>query len=354
MSDISRGIWVFGLLGVLLSVAACSPKSVPPPVEVAARGFVGNAPCEACHAAEFQSHHHSRHMQTLLVAGKTELGALAPSEGAIPGGGKVGWDQEQLLIEFPNKVTEEPVPVPIDLVVGSGKSGMTYLAVHDKGSVELRRSYFPKEKTWHFTPGMEKYDPNVVGVDVSLADTAKCIRCHSVPVPDGPLLPERKFLGVGCESCHGPAGAHVQAMQKGEKSLGLQSLKGVGGAELNRLCGQCHQTIDSVTKDALSTTATSRFQPYGLSQSKCFKASGDKLTCVTCHNPHQDASTDTKGYEKTCLSCHTAPKKACPVNPKEKCVSCHMPEKAILPGTAIPTKMADHFIRIYRQEERAR
>ena len=172
------------------------------------------------------------------------------------------------------------------------------------------------------------------------------------------MPPEPRFFGVGCESCHGPGGAHAQAMQKKDLSKGvlLTKLTGVGGAALNDACGKCHRTAASVENlDAVAKASTQRFQPYGLSLSACFKKSADKLTCVTCHSPHADASTDTKGYEKTCLSCHTAPQqKACPVNPKEKCVSCHMPTRKVFPGTDFPIAMADHFIRIYRDAKPAR
>ncbi|MBB6052384.1 multiheme c-type cytochrome [Armatimonas rosea] len=350
---------------LLLAFAACTPSApepggeaggkgwgTEPSVAATASGFVGNDACKPCHETEFASHAHTRHMQTLREGTQAALGPLAPPAGPIPGaGGEVTWDQGQLTVIVPNKDTGAPVPVPIDLVLGSGKTGMTCLAVHDQGSVELRKSYFPPEKKWFFTPGMERYEKNVVAASLSAPETVKCIACHAVSPPDAPLLPERRFFGVGCESCHGPGGAHATAMQKGDKSKGLllTALRGVGGKKVSAVCGKCHQTLESITQDNLSKTATNRFQPYGLSLSKCFQKSDDKLSCVTCHNPHEDASTDTKQYEAVCVSCHAAPKKACPVNPKEKCVSCHMPTRSAFANAEFSVSMADHFIRVFRK-----
>ena len=107
----------------------------------------------------------------------------------------------------------------------------------------------------------------------------------------------------------------------------------------------------SVERDRLTTKFTNRFQPFGLAKSKCFKASADKLTCVTCHDPHADAATDAKSYEQTCISCHTAPKKACPVNATEKCISCHMPAVPAFSGVQFSVHIADHFIRVWKPGE---
>ena len=101
-----------------------------------------------------------------------------------------------------------------------------------------------------------------------------------------------------------------------------------------------------------------RFQAFGLERSRCFRESQDRLTCVTCHNPHTDVVTDEKAYTAACLRCHSRPQtgsaprpvqaKPCPVNPSEKCVACHMPKRRepVFPGS--PRRVADHFIRIYR------
>ncbi len=363
MSRPLRSICYFFIPGFLLLLAACS-QPLSQSVGSAATSttpwgnqdsltreiYVGNAACKSCHAAEFSSHEHTRHKKTLYEASQTELGALAAPVGPIPGGGKLAWEQKQLTIVVPAKDTGEPISVPLNLALGSGKTGMTYLALHEEGSLEIRQSYFPHEKKFIVTPGQQQFESSVVGQTHTRAETKRCIGCHAVTVPEA-LIPERKFFGVGCESCHGAGGAHVSAMQKRDMSGGLKliAFSSAGGKVINEACGRCHRSPGEVARmDDKAKQSTSRFQPYGLSLSKCFTQSQDKLSCVTCHNPHEDASTDQRRYEKTCLSCHSAPKKVCPVNPTQKCVSCHMPTKGVFPGTNFPIKMADHFIRIYR------
>ena len=136
------------------------------------------------------------------------------------------------------------------------------------------------------------------------------------------------------------------------KDKAITSLRSATGTQLNTLCGKCHRTsADMVGMNADAKQMTNRFQPYGLAQSRCFKQSDNKLTCVTCHSPHQDAGREHKPYEAACLSCHTGTNKGktCPVNPKEKCITCHMPTRPVFKNSPLPIQMADHFIRTYKK-----
>jgi hypothetical protein len=340
MKSLPRFLCALLLPALVLLVVACSPKNTETTLPADETSpFVGNAACEPCHAAEFTSHQKTRHMATMQEATRAGLGALAPEPGQVPGGGMLSEQQGRFVVN----------DLPLQLVLGSGKTGMTFIALADDSCTEIQTSYFPHEKLWRTTPGQEK--PKAVadqrGRIVIGQEAQRCLGCHAVTLPENSLRVERRFFGVGCESCHGPGREHVATMGKGEKpaKLAIESLKGAGGEQLNTLCGSCHRTQDDVGPLSKSTN---RFQPYGLSLSRCFKESKDKLTCVTCHSPHEDAGTDPKPYEKACLSCHSAPKKACPVNPKEKCVGCHMPERPAFEVGDTPTKMADHFIKIYR------
>ena len=100
-----------------------------------------------------------------------------------------------------------------------------------------------------------------------------------------------------------------------------------------------------------------RFQPYRLANSKCFGGTDARISCLACHDPHQDVVREDSSYDAKCLSCHAAstqPASAvaragappCPVA-KANCVSCHMP-KVNLPGAHI--KFTDQTIRIVKPE----
>jgi hypothetical protein len=171
-------------------------------------------------------------------------------------------------------------------------------------------------------------------------------------------MPEKRFMGVGCESCHGPAGAHVQARKLSASGPIMEKLHTAGGSRISELCGECHGTEKVVIERNMNRSSTQRFQPYGLAMSRCFQESADKLTCTTCHDPHTDVSTNFKKYEAACLKCHSGPKaqpasqlimaRQCPVNASSNCVGCHMPLKKAFQFSTIPVYMRDHYIRIHK------
>ena len=353
MKNTLRGLCGLLLPVVLLVMAACvrqKPASVALGPEAIFSEFVGNAACQPCHAAEFTSHQKSRHMSTLHDATPAALGSLAPALGVTPGGIALTQEGAGLAVKMAKKSGTQTVPLAF--VLGSGKTGMTFLALLEQGSAEIFQSYFPNQKKWHTTPGQQDYAHGSLGRPYDESTTRHCLGCHTVTLPLDSLKPERRFYGVGCEACHGPGSRHVAAKQQGRKTddSRLRQFDRSSGKAVNELCGRCHRTAtDLATMDPREKASTQRFQPFGLSLSKCFIQSKDQLTCVTCHNPHEDASTDQRRYEKTCLSCHSSPRKTCPVNTTEKCVSCHMPTRAVFPGSPLPNQMADHFIKIYRQ-----
>ena len=356
-----RNLSIIFLPLVVLWLAACGPRSAVAPqaekkaVEVPAKAtFVGDETCKPCHAAEFTSHQKGRHKLSLFDTTKSALGMMSPPEGETASGFALQSIQDQLtaLIRLPQQTERDEVP--LSLAIGSGKSGMTYVIFGKTRSAVLGQSYFPTEKKWHSTPGQEDVPKNQPGGIYNAEKTRECLRCHVVTLPPNSMEPEKRFYGIGCESCHGEGSRHAALMQNSSKAadIGLHSLIGMGGMEMNALCGRCHETAEMVLKmEKKDLKSTNRFQPYGLSLSKCFLKSNNALTCSTCHNPHQNVETDSKHYEAVCVECHdgaSKAKKACPVNPKEKCVSCHMPSRAVFPNTEVRTQMADHFIRIYK------
>ncbi len=81
-------------------------------------------------------------------------------------------------------------------------------------------------------------------------------------------------------------------------------------------------------------------------ESRCYTASGGRLHCVTCHDPHAALETKAAPYETKCLNCHGPGKTTCPVNPARGCVECHMPRVWRQPTHSF---LSDHKIRIVPQ-----
>jgi hypothetical protein len=363
--------------GLLLVIAGCrtppqsasvpappvvqSTAPVTPTVAPAAAEFVGNAACRSCHANEFREHSVSRHALTLRPATRAALGKLAPRAGKLP--------DSQCVIEEVNGGFRVRVPNQkenaemLQFALGSGKTGMTFISVMNPYTIfEMRGSYFPHSRTWYLTPGQKGIFPDDLGVDHINDVAQKCIQCHAVTTDPIRLTPEPKFYGVGCESCHGAGSRHIAAMQTGQKPSEMEKLGTVGATRLNELCGKCHRTAAEVDKLKPSPAHTARFQPYGLMKSRCFQESNDTLSCLTCHQPHTNVSSNRLTYEKACLSCHdnsasasntqkqVVTGKACPVNPRTGCIPCHMPKREVLPTSDVDTMMADHDIRVFRSK----
>ena len=369
----------------LLVLAGCvrqsSLSSHVLPQTIAAAVFVSDTECQSCHAKVFQTHTHSRHAITLHSMTSQELAALAPPVGPVPQTPyEIRKQGDQYFFGLKNDPKQQN---RMDLALGSGKLAMTYVSLHpDKTLTELRMSYYPSKKRWYITPGQEII-PNL---DLGFAHEQKmarnCLGCHTTTVPNDNLMPEKRFFGVGCQSCHGPASAHVAAMKAGKYAdIKLERIASWQATRINEMCGKCHRSPSDVGTSGNDITMTQRFQPYGLMQSPCFQNSGDKLSCVTCHDPHTKVSQSEHEYDTACLRCHASPvssarpvgstalaltgsksgsptlqtaaimqAKVCPINASEKCVACHMPKRKVFPASQLPISMADHLIWAYRKK----
>lgn len=362
---------------VVTLVAACDRSALrrsgeeTAPAAVAAAsddgGYLGDEACAVCHPDQTKAHHATRHFTTMRAASRVGLGTNAPRAGVIPLGGFSLEEQGEnggfvLTRELPEKRS-----LPLHLALGSGKVGITFISFLSKEStLEARMSYFPPHSLWDMTPGQEKpkKGDDVFGHVRTGKDAQRCVRCHSVTLPRDGLLPKTKFFGVGCESCHGPGKAHVAAAQAGNLSdLRMEKLGSWKSARLNDLCGKCHRTVKDVADVPPHPALTVRFQPVGLARSRCRNPDGSVLSCLTCHDPHTDAPSYSR-TEAVCMSCHpasapvsrsrtsaTVHNKACPVNPRANCVSCHMPRRQAFPLMSISATMADHRIAIHAKGE---
>ena len=406
-----------------------------------ASAFVGDAACASCHPQAFREHQASRHPITLRPVDRVSLGNLAPKTGALPGNSAavVAADGNGYLVRVPRPGGASEA---LQFALGSGKSGMTFVTVLGNYVFEMRASYFPHQGKWRTTPGQEDLDPTDMGLDHEGEEARQCIACHTTTLPTNSLVPEKRFYGVGCEACHGAGGAHIAAIkalpsrpstttadqthnqiQNKDQSktqsktqsnslhqkyqitqtepqqntlqtdIQMERIRSWDGKRVNDLCGKCHRTAPKAETSAPDLRVTSRFQPYALMLSRCYKESTQQtktgiintLSCITCHNPHQNTSHNLQSYEAICLNCHSgkttgkspgkptghletlaiasasspiaqsiSPGKVCPVNPRTGCVNCHMPRKKMLNGTQVGTTAPDHFIRVRRPELEAK
>jgi nitrate reductase cytochrome c-type subunit len=253
------------------------------------------------------------------------------------------------------------VTLPIGWALGLGAAGQTY--IYEKGGryYESRVSYFEAIDALDITIGARRLKPRNIdeaaGRLLPVPDAEECFQCHSTgALVDGHLQTSALTPGVQCQHCHDKAEAHLEGMRSGNPSIIPPKLGKLSAEGMSNFCGQCHRTWERVAMQGPRGIANVRFQPYRLANSKCFNGADARLSCVACHDPHQDVVRDAAAYDSKCLACHlskahaaadtrTAP--ACPVS-QSGCVTCHMP-KLDLPGGH--TKFTDHQIRIVRNNE---
>lgn len=253
---------------------------------------------------------------------------------------------------------------PIGWAFGQGEAGQTYVYQHDGSFYESRVSFYNDTQSLDLTLGYKGTSPaNVVeaaGRLIHADEVRDCFGCHATAaVSSGKLQLDRFTPGITCEGCHGPGNEHVKAVQAGDlKNLHIFNPGRLGTQDLSDFCGACHRSWQAVEMEHLQGIVDVRFQPYRLELSRCFDPVDPRISCIACHNLHEQLQTDPASYDAKCLACHlkrgeaskTFAKKmapACPVGQKD-CVTCHMPKYA-LPGAHY--KFTDHYIRVVRAGE---
>jgi hypothetical protein len=273
---------------------------------------------------------------------------------------------------------------PMDVVIGSGRRGQTFLYWDAERLFELPASYWTEGHQWINSPG---YGDGTA--DFNRPINPGCLECHATairPLSASPLTNsyERNTLvtGISCETCHGAGGNHI-ARQRLSSSSGS---KAHDDAILNPtrfsrdrqvdLCALCHSGIQ---RDEIAPAFSYRpgepldnyFRPFAsgdvdrpdvhgnqvglLRRSRCYLSS-PKMSCSTCHDVH-GAERPAAAYSDRCLTCHTW--QSCGVAKKigpsiaDNCIDCHMPVQATTvivsetAGKVTRATMRNHWIKVY-------
>ena len=244
----------------------------------------------------------------------------------------------------------------LEYAIGSGVNGISYAIRRGNYLFQAPLSYYSRTGTWQLSPG---YEHDNVGFSRSIA--AQCLTCHSgmpqaVANRDG-LYSDPPFaeMAIGCENCHGPGGQHIEHPSKGSIVNPARLTARLAGD----ICMNCHQAGDTRVLEPGKTY--SDFKPgtplsdtlaifkipldpavgaqsdllehnFSMTLSKCYRASGGRLSCLTCHDPHAMPARQTAAryYETKCLGCHSVAGCKLPISERAKetrsCIGCHMPK----------------------------
>src|SRR5262245_44103731 len=306
---------------------------------VAQTGYVGTKICGSCHPAEFASQSQSHHARSLHPVSDIHWLAQVPT-----GSGSESADSKAAQFEFAKSTAEYQVKIsvgtsqivlPVQWIFGANDQGLTFFSRLDDGRfLEHRLTYYRRKRGFDITPGhpprLSRTLEQAKGSFVSPEEAFRCFSCHSTYVKQGSAGPEFDSVlpGVTCEVCHGPGSGHVEAAKSAAADLRIRNPGRLPGKEQVRMCGGCHRNEPEPVETLPEAPIVTRFQPVGLQLSACFQKSNAEITCLTCHNPHQDVQRSADDfYNSRCLKCHVAQStKSCKVSPTEGCVRCHMPK----------------------------
>ena len=326
--------------------------------------YIGSRSCADCHPGEFAAHTRSGHARTLRPAAQTPLaGRLDGATFADPERPSASWSYSLRDGQFWTERREgaEVERFLIDYAFGSGHHATTFVTLTNRTPdhptlVEHRMTVFNDKQAPDITPGQgqargsNRPEIGPSGRHYPTWATLKCFECHTTVISDrGPLVLDEATMipNIGCERCHGPGRAHVEAARRGAEEAALAMPFGHGHGTASdeiRMCGACHRLPEMGDRALIrpDNPLLVRLQPVGLMQSACYQKSQGTLACTTCHDPHARTSTDIPAYEAVCLSCHQGPSRTpCKVSPATGCVGCHMPRRDVTRSMM----MADHWIR---------
>jgi thioredoxin-like negative regulator of GroEL len=253
--------------------------------------------------------------------------------------------------------------------VGSGAAARSYLLSYEGFLYEAPVSYYSGSASWKPPPGYASLDYPYLTRPIRPG----CLVCHASgiqPIPgtqNAYASPPFREAGVSCERCHGAGSDHIAA---GKPMLNPAKL---AATERDSICEQCHLSgeirIPKSGKDDLAFRPGDRLaddltvfvrsgspspmkvtsHSEDLAQSACKRATGAKLWCGTCHDPHAVPAANEKAayFRGKCLTCHqtsdcTAPQSTRVAN-SDNCVACHMPRNP--PSDVEHVVFTDHAIR---------
>jgi len=297
--------------------------------------FAGSEVCANCHKDTYEKHIHTEHHLTSAIANeKNILGSFSSDANLFPFDPFTNVTMEKrdsgfYQVEYRNG--NEIRKGRFDIIIGSGRKGQSYLNWLKNRLVQLPITYFSPAKQWSNSPG---YYPNRPLFYRPI--TSRCLECHSTyfeKISDTERLEQfdhnKIIYGVDCEKCHGPAAAHVEFQKQNPEIK-----EAVHGNQLGLL-----------------------------SLSKCFTIGN--VTCINCHNIHENENGRTRIFSQRCQTCHSkGHEKSCKMTAiigpaiTQNCIACHMPKQpsqaiaVYLQGANVPTSalLRTHYIKVYPEE----
>ena len=320
-------------------------------------GYIGPQACADCHRDQYEGFLATAHALTSRTANAASVHGTFTGDAAVMWTGNPNLWYEMTRTEDGSYQTVNNFQdnqllqrrERIDMVIGSGKIGQSYLSWRGDRLFQLPVSTYGDSARWINSPG---YPDGRAVVDRAIVP--RCLECHStffqsVDHEMGIHGRNGHILGVTCERCHGPGGQHALTAiddKEGSKARIVHPGR-LPAAMLIEICAQCHSDTGPPRREPFSFRpgeVTADFYAPGagtggvhavnqvgrLRQSRCFQQSQD-MSCISCHDPHQLERGDTRLFSERCQDCHGVD--VCAMAPelgetiRDNCIDCHMPRR---------------------------
>ena len=323
--------------------------------------FAGSISCMECHADIYNTHIQTAHYNTSAKASEISIkGSFEEGKNTLSiqdvNISMLHHDDsffEQMDFKYENN--KQSVS-KIDIVIGSGVKGQSYLNWNQDKLYQIQTSYYTPTKSWINSP-------NFSNLSTKRPVSDACLKCHLTFAQNyNPLGNRNKYIkesmiyGIDCERCHRPAMKHVvyhRANPERTKSKFIMISDTLSRAKRLDVCAQCHsglrsqqlkgspfsflagENLNEHSQNYYTSRSTKELDVHGnqyglLSSSKCFTESSN-LDCTTCHNPHKNQRGNTSYFNQKCISCHNISTVECKAPASltssmgNNCISCHMP-----------------------------
>ncbi len=335
------------------------------PIHYNGERFAGSESCKQCHVDIYRDHLNSAHHKTSAFPDITSIkGSFEPPANQLELNNldyyMVRNEASFYQIGKSKDSKKELSSSRIDIVVGSGTKGQSYLSWDADKLYQIQTSYLTLSNSWVNSPGY----PN----DQFVRETSdECLKCHLTFAKNidyegkgNQYLRKTLLLGIECERCHGPSEKHVdfhlQNPNDQKKGKYMPIIKDLSRQQRLDACAQCHgglrnqkikgspfefvvgDTLGNYSKNYYTTVSNQNLDVHGnqyglLQNSQCFKSS-ESMDCTTCHNPHKNERGKIALFNKICMDCHVSGKKPASLCKGEineigklqnNCVNCHMP-----------------------------
>src|SRR5690348_14023607 len=295
--------------------------------------------CAACHPAQAKFHPETSMAHAMELVPEAAILQKHPLLTLEDGGYSYRIERkgDQSLYTVSNG--HETLTVPIGWAFGLGRAGQTYVFQLNGEFYESRVSYYSALDGLDVTMGARNLKPTnltqAAGRYMGRDEKTRCFGCHATNAHEGSQLTlDRMTAGVQCERCHGPTDHHLEGLRNGDAKLAkMTDLRKLSTEDFSNFCRQCHRTWDEIASGRKLGVLNVRFQPYRLTNSKCYDTEDPRISCVACHDPHNELDRVDANYDSRCQACLAAGKpnvRLCKVS-QSNCVSCHMP-KIEMPG----------------------